>query len=147
MSSAAVIEAAELAADDLLVPLQEVGRWLASWVTERDVPERLAVSEAVRVDRIAEVERLQACLEAVKAVEVVGFAQTRALAQVQAGVHPRKAEQGITTEIGLAGRVSPTEGARRLHVARDLVLDMPETLTVLARGEINAGTARRVVEP
>lgn len=146
MSAAPILEAAEPVVDEFLVqPMRQIGNWLASWVADRDTEER--VSQASRIDRIAEVERLQASLEAVKNVEIVGFARARALEQVAAGVHPRKAEAGIADEIALAGRVSPSEGSRRLNVAKHLVLDMPHTLGLLAQGDINAGTARRIVEP
>lgn len=146
MSAAPILEAPERAVDEFMVqPLQQIGRWLASWVADRDTDE--SASQAIRIDRIAELERLQASLEAVKNVEIVAFARSRAVEQIAAGAHPRKAEAGIADEIALAGRVSPSEGSRRLHVAKDLVLDMPETLRLLAQGEINAGTARRVVEP
>ena len=148
MSAAPVIEASEPVVDECLVqPLQEVGRWLSGWVAARDEVDPASVPEAVRIDRLAEIERLQAALEAVKNVEVVGFARSRAVNQISAGVDPRRAERGIADEIGLACRVSPAEGSRRLHVARDLVLDMPETLRLLAEGRVNAATARRVTEP
>jgi hypothetical protein len=146
MSAAPIFEAAEPVVDEVLVqPLRDVGRWMEQWVADREVPE--LVAQATRVDRIAQLERLQACLEAAKNVEIVAFARDRAVEQIALGVHPRRAEAGIGDEIALAMRVSPTEGSRRLHVAKDLVLDMPETLGLLAAGQINAGTARRIVEP
>ncbi|MFT4164427.1 MAG: hypothetical protein QM650_04225 [Microlunatus sp.] len=125
MSSAQVFESA-MPVDAVLSRLVETQSWLSELVAERDTAD--AVTEATRIDRIALLERLQAGLEAVKNVEMVAFAKSRATEQVEAGVHPRKAGQGIADEIALACRISPTEGSRRLHTARDLVLDMPHTL-------------------
>ena len=143
MSAAQVFESIEVV-DDTVLRLRETGAWLVALVEGRDTGE--PVSEAVRIDRIAALERLQASLEAAKSVEMVAFARSRAIRQVTQGIHPKKSERGIADEIALACRVSPTEGSRRLHAARDLVLDMPATLDLLAHGQINAGTARRVTE-
>ena len=59
------------AADDVTVRLDETLDWLHSLVSARGVDQGL-VSDAARIDRIAVCERLQASLEAVKAVEMVG---------------------------------------------------------------------------
>ena len=95
------------------------------------------MTDADRIDRIAVLERLQASLEAVKAVEMVAFARSQTAEQLAIGVHPRTVGRGIADQIALACRVSPAEGSRRLHVARDLVLDMPHTLALLSRGDLS----------
>ena len=61
-------------------------------------------------------------------------------------MHPRAVGRGIADQIALACRVSPAEGSRRLHTARDLVLDMPHTLELLSRGEISGWTVRLITE-
>ncbi|BAK35813.1 hypothetical protein MLP_27990 [Microlunatus phosphovorus NM-1] len=132
------------APDDVTVRLDETLDWLHSLVSARGVDQGL-VSDAARIDRIAVCERLQASLEAVKAVEMVAFAQSQSAEQMRLGVHPRKIGGGIADQIALACKVSPTEGSRRLHVARDLVLDMPHTLDLLATGEIGGWTTRLIV--
>ena len=91
-------------------------------------------------------ERLQATLEAVKAVEMVAFARSQTAEQIAIGVHPRTVGRGIADQIALACRVSPAEGSRRLHVARDLVLDMPHTLELLSRGDLGGWTVRLIAE-
>lgn len=142
MSSAQVFEPGE-SVDAVLTRLEAIQQDLIDLVTSWD-DGRDDVSEADRIDRIARLERIQAGAEAAKSVEMVAFGRARAVEQVTAGVHPRKIGQGVADEIALACRVSPSEGSRRLHTARDLVLDMPNTLRLLACGDIHAGTARRI---
>ena len=62
------------------------------------------------------------------------------------GPHPRAVGRGIADQIALACRVAPSEGSRRLHIARDLVLDMPHTLELLSRGELSGWTVRLITE-
>ena len=145
MSAAPVIEAAGAAVPDDVVPrLRDALDWLGSLVGDRDLAG--PVPDAVRIDRIAALERLQASLEAVKAVEMVAFARSQTAEQLAIGVHPRTVGRGIADQIALACRVSPAEGSRRLHVARDLVLDMPHTLELLSRGDLSGWTVRLITE-
>ena len=164
MSTAAVLEAVEridaaaphnadaaaedapaaTAADGVTVRLDETLDWLHSLVSARGVDQGL-VGDAARIDRIAVCERLQASLEAVKAVEMVAFAQSQSTEQMRLGVHPSKIGSGIADQIALACKVSPSEGSRRLHMARDLVFDMSHTLDLLATGEISGWTTRLIV--
>ena len=145
MSAAPVIEAAEAAVPDAVVlRLEETLAWLRGLVPSGDTAE--SVTDADRIDRIAVLERLQASLEAVKAVEMVAFARSQTAEQLAIGVHPRTVGRGIADQIALACRVSPAEGSRRLHVARDLVLDMPHTLALLSRGDLSGWTVRLITE-
>ena len=144
MSAAPVIEQADQAGDDVALRLQDTLDWLAAHVTGRD--EADPVGDAVRIDRIALTERLQAALEAVKAVETVTFATSQTAEQMDQGVHPDRIGRGIADQIALAAKVSPAEGSRRLNMFRDLVLDMPHTLGLLTRGEIGGWTARVITE-
>ena len=144
MSAAPVIEQADQAGDDVALRLQDTLDWLAAHVTGRD--EADPVGDAVRIDRIALTERLQAALEAVKAVETVTFATSQTAEQMDQGVHPDRIGRGIADQIALAAKVSPAEGSRRRNMCRDLVLDMPHTLGLLTRGEIGGWTARVITE-
>ena len=146
MSAAPVIEAAVPAEPDAVgLRLQETLSWLGGLVpTSAGTGE--PVTDADRIDRIATLERLQASLEAAKAVEMVAFAKSQTAEQMALGVHPRAVGRGIADQIALACRVSPSEGTRRLHVARDLVLDLPHTLGLLSDGEIGGWTARLIAE-
>ena len=146
MSAAPVIEAAEVAVPDAVVlGLQGTLDWLRGLVpASADTGD--PVPDADRIDRIAVLERLQASLEAVKAVEMVAFAKSQTAEQIAVRVHPRAVGRGIADQIALACRVSPSEGSRRLRTARDLVLDMPHTLELLSRGEISGWTVRLITE-
>src|SRR6478735_10742963 len=140
MSAAPVIEEAP---DAVLLQLLDTVSWLRSSVADTtDEP----VTDADRIDRIAAMERLQASLEAAKAVEMVAFARSHTEQQIASGVHSRAIGRGIADQIALACRVSPSEGSRRLHTTRDLVLDMPHTLELLSRGEISGWTVRLITE-
>ena len=61
-------------------------------------------------------------------------------------MRPRAVGRGIADQIAFASRISPAEGTRRLHAARDLVLDMPHTLGLLIDGRISGWTARQITE-
>jgi len=86
-----------------------------------------ATGDAARIDRIAVAEKIKAALDAVQANEIVAFAKSQVAEQQRLDVDPSKVGRDIGDQIGLACKVSPTEGSRRLHVARDLVLDMPNS--------------------
>jgi hypothetical protein len=136
-------EPAELAEpgepDEVTLRLAEILGWLGGLAFAND-----AVDDATRIDRIALAEKLKAALERVQANEMVAFGRSQVAEQQRLDVDPRKVGRGIADQIGLACRTSPSEGSRRLHVARDLVLDMPHTFGLLARGEISGWTARLV---
>ena len=132
------------APDTVLLGLHDTLDWLGSLVADRDHAD--AATDTVRIDRIAVLERLQASLEAVKAVEMVAFARLQTAEQIAHGMHPRAIGRGIADQIALACRVSPSEGSRRLHTARDIVLDMPHTLALLSRGDLNGWTVRLITE-
>src|SRR6478752_3154309 len=154
MSAAPVIEAAVPAASDaVLTRLEEMLTWSqslipdpAGGVDQVGFTKDGLVADADRIDRIATLERLQASLEAAKAVEMVAFAQAQTAEQIATGVHPRAIGRGIADQIALASHISPAEGTRRLHTARDLVLDLPHTLTLLSRGDLSGWTVRCVTE-
>ena len=154
MSAAPVIEAAVPAASDaVLSRLEEMLTWSqslipdpAGGVDQVGFTKDGLVADATRIDRIATLERLQASLEAAKAVEMVAFAQSQTAEQIGLGVHPRAIGRGIADQIALASHISPAEGTRRLHTARDLVLDLPHTLTLLSRGDLSGWTVRCVTE-
>ncbi|MDX6319518.1 MAG: hypothetical protein QOD35_2918, partial [Nocardioidaceae bacterium] len=99
------------------------------------------VSDAVRVDRIAVLERLQAAAFAAQAVELARFADSQEAGQRRAGVPARRVGVGVAEQVALACRVSPVTGARRMGLARALVGQLPSTYALLARGEISAWVA------
>jgi hypothetical protein len=104
-----------------------------------------AESDAVRIDRLARLEKLKAAASALQAAESVRFAQSQVEQQMASGVDPRVIGRGVADQIGLACKVSPVEGSRRLNMARALWFDLPQTFQLLADGEIFELVASLVV--
>lgn len=141
-----VPEVADLVVDPLTGSLNEMLAGLADGVAEcSDLEDAGEVLDAVRIDRIARLEKLKAAAAALQAAESVRFAQSQASAQLAADVHPDKIGRGIADQLGLACRVSGFEAARRLGVARALWFDLPETYRLLVGGEISEYVASLVV--
>src|SRR5215204_1368282 len=125
--------------DGMLAALAEA---VAGCAELRDVAE---VTDRERIDRIARLEQLKAAVAALQAAESVRFAQSQVEQQLAAGVHPRAVGRGIADQIALACRVSPTEGSRRLGIARALWFDLPATFRLLTRGRVSEYVASLVV--
>ena len=103
-----------------------------------------STSDAHRIDRIAALERLRSAAAAAQYVEMVAFGRSQVEAQRGVDVDPRQLGRGIADQIALACGISPSEGSRRLSVARGLVIDLPHTLRLLARGHIGDRSAQLV---
>src|SRR5829696_6341671 len=122
--------------------LAELAEAVAGCAERRDVAE---VSDGERIDRIGRLEQLKAAVAALQAAESVRFAESQVERQLAAGVHPRAVGRGIADQIALACRVSPTEGSRRLGIARALWFDLPATFRLLTRGRVSEYVASLVV--
>ncbi|HZA32691.1 MAG TPA: DUF222 domain-containing protein, partial [Propionibacteriaceae bacterium] len=122
--------------------LSELAAAVAACADLRDVG---VVSDAKRIDRIARLEKLKAAAAALQAAESVRFAQSQVELQLAAGVHPRAVGGGIADQIALACHVSPTEGSRRLGIARALWFDLPETFGLLTTGRVSEYVGSLVV--
>ena len=94
-----------------------------------------AVDDAARVDRIAVLEQIKAAAAATQAAEIVQFARSQVAVQRDAGVDYRKLGRGIAEQIGLATRLTPWLGTRKLTLARDLSTELPQTFGLLAKGQ------------
>ena len=130
MSALQEDEATEpLSGDPVVARLDVILEELAATVTD-DV----AVSDAVRIDRIARLEKLRAVTAAVQAAESVKFAQSQVADQLAADVHPDAIGRGIAEQIGLACRISPSVAARRLSTARAWWFELPDTYSQLTTG-------------
>ncbi|GAA3229796.1 HNH endonuclease signature motif containing protein [Pseudonocardia petroleophila] len=129
-----------------------------------------APSEALLIERIALLEERKAAIAAEQSEAVLEFATAHAESQIAAGeVDPEALERSIAAQVGLACRVSPTEGRRRVRIARDLHaghtrvrelftagrLSEYQTATIVAatahlspaeRAEVDRGLAERRVE-
>src|SRR5215204_80223 len=122
--------------------LAELAAGVAGCAERRDVG---GVSDAQRIDRIARLEQLKAAVAALQAAESVRFAESQVEQQIVAGVHPRVIGRGIADQIALACHVSPTEGSRRLGIARALWFDLPATFRLLTAGRVSEYVASLVV--
>src|SRR5215211_1849091 len=142
----AVMDRQDRSADPLCARLDAMLSELADAVAVcaelRDVGE---VSDGERIDRIARLEKLKAAAAGLQAAESVRFAQSQVAQQIAADVHPKVIGRGIADQIGLACKVSSTEGSRRLGTARALWFDLPATFQLLTRGRISEQVASLVV--
>ena len=100
---------------------------------------------ATRIERISALERIKAAAAAAQAAEVVRFAQAQVAEQQSAGVDYRRLGKGIGDQVGMATRIGPWHGARRLTVARDLWHELPGCFGLLAAGEISEQVASLLV--
>src|ERR671913_2238964 len=147
MSAAlALVDQQDCLADPLCAQLDgmlsELAAAVAACADLRDVG---VVSDGERIDRIARLEKLKAAAAALQAAESVRFAQSQVELQLAAGVHPRAVGRGIADQIALARKVSPTEGSRRLNIARALWFDLPATFRLLSEGQVSEYVASLVV--
>jgi len=130
--------------DPLTDWLDDVLAGLADGVAEC-ATDAASASDAVRIDRIARLEKLKAAAAALQAAESVRFAQSQAQAQLAADVHPDKIGRGIADQLGLACKVSGFEASRRLGRARALWFELPEIYRLLTAGEISEYVSALVV--
>ena len=112
MSALQDLEAETSSGDSLVRRLDEILEEFATAVGDGS-----AISDGVRIDRIARLEKLRAVTAALQAAESVRFAQSQVAEQLAADVHPTAIGRGIAEQIGLACQISPVTAARRLNTA------------------------------
>ncbi len=102
------------------------------------------VTDAARVDLLAELEALKsaACaLQADLAVDLDASVRSRDARQ---GVRPERRGRGVAAQIGLARRESPARAATLLGLAKDLATDLTCTRQALRDGRINEYRAQTI---
>jgi hypothetical protein len=124
--------------------------WLGEVMAGLDVLSRVdgpaaTASSAELVDLMAVLERVKAAAAAAQSAVIVSFGRAQVAAQRAAEVDYRKLGRGIAEQVGLACKVGPTAGARRLETARVLHSDLVGCLDLLARGQISEYVAQLVV--
>jgi len=127
-------------ADAVVRRLDEVLAELAAIVAD-DTP----LADAVRIDRLARLEKLRAVTAAAQGAESVRFAQSQVAEQMAANMHPDAIGRGIAEQIGLACRISPVTAARRLNTARALWFELPDSFAQLTAGDLSERVADIVV--
>lgn len=103
-----------------------------------------ALTDAERIDAIAELERLKGAAAAAQARLAEAFAQSQREAAPPTQL-AREVSRSVSAQIALARRESPARGQQHLGVALALVRDLPMTHAALARGDISEWRATLVV--
>ena len=105
-----------------------------------------SLDRAALIDGIAEFETLKNSLEAFQSEWILAFARAHAAERTKAGaVEPEKLERDIAGQIAPACRVSPTEGRKRVRVARDLHDGLDHLRRLFRAGEVSAYKVSTVV--
>lgn len=117
---------------------------VAAWSRALADVDGATATDAERIDAIAELEKLKAAAAAAQARITARFLASRV---EEAPPHRTAADvaRGVTAEVALARRESPTRGQQHVGVARSLVQDLPHTLAALTRGDISEWRATIVV--
>lgn len=84
--------------------------------------------------RLGALEEIKAVCAAAQARETAQIDQLRQTDEMQRGVPKSRQGRGLSSEIGLARKASPTRGAQYLGFARALVHEMPHTRGALESG-------------
>ena len=95
-------------------------------------------ADASLIERIALLEERKNAVAAEQAAAILEFARAHAESEIAAGVvEPEQLERSIAAQVGLACRVSPTEGRRRVRIARDLHDGHSAVRALFAAGELS----------
>ena len=143
MTAAVVAEAGETSwpVESMTTELRVVLARLGD-LAVHDVP----AGDAARIDRIALLERVKAAAAAAQHEQMVAFAWSHVAQQESQVLHdPRAVGRGIADQIALACGIAPSEGSRRLGVARALHAELPATAALLREGVISEYVAGLVV--
>ncbi|TYC98637.1 DUF222 domain-containing protein [Arthrobacter echini] len=106
---------------------------------------RLAGDSAELIDQIRGLEDLTSAIAAMHARAAVAFDLAQRREQAAAGVPAAKQGEGVSAQLALARRQSPSRGNRLLGLAHALVIEMPHTLTALETGQLNEWRATLLV--
>ncbi|KUI12906.1 HNH endonuclease [Mycobacterium sp. GA-1285] len=101
--------------------------------------------EAALIEQIAWLERVKSAAAAGQARASALLDASRRAGEAAAGVPAAKRGRGVSSEIALARRVSPSQGGRHLGFAKALVDEMPHTLAALESGVLSERRATLIV--
>ena len=108
--------------------------------------ESLSSRERELLDAISSAQIDENRAAAQKASAIREFALARAAALTSVGdVEPERVERKIVAEVAVACRVSPSQGRRRLHLARDLHLGLDHVRGLFAAGDLAEEKVLQVV--
>ena len=121
-------------------PVVERAEELVAWLAMTD---GAGVDDAVRIDRIAALERAKGALAAAQVRQTVAFAASQRAA-LPTWTPPAAAARSIGSQVALARRESPTRGDAHVALAQALSRSMPRTLAALTTGEISEDAAEGI---
>ncbi len=122
--------------DSIVARADEFVGWLATTTGA-------GVEDAVRIDRIAALERVKGALAAAQVRQTVAFAESQR-AGMPSWTPERTVARSIGSQVALARHESPTRGDGHVELAQALTLSMPETLAALTAGRISEAAAEGV---
>ena len=102
------------------------------------------VTDAARIDLIAEAEKLKSALCAVQAELAVDLDASVRSRDARQGVAPERQGRGVAAQIGLARQESPHRASMLLGLAKDLATDLSCTHKALREGRLNEFRAQVV---
>jgi Domain of unknown function (DUF222) len=106
----------------------------------------LSLRERELLDAISQAQSAENSAAARKASAIRDFALLRAASLTSVGeVEPERVERKIVAEVAVACRVSPFQGRRRLHAARDLHLGLDHVRGLFAAGELAEDKVQKIV--
>jgi hypothetical protein len=101
--------------------------------------------QAALIVRIGDLERAKSAAAAEQARLTAALRTARLQAEEAAGVPKARRGRGLTHEIALARRDSPSKGSRHLGFATALVYEMPHTMRALETGDLSEWRATLIV--
>ena len=108
--------------------------------------EPLSERERELLDAISQAQSAENAAAARKAAAIREFALLRAASLTSVGeVEPERVERKIVAEVATACRVSPFQGRRRLHAARDLHLGLDHVRGLFTAGELAEDKVQKIV--
>lgn len=122
----------------------DVARWRLA-LGRLGAPGAERLSEAACIDLIGELEDLKSAAAGAQAIVTAQLARARTDAEAAAGTPARERGKGLSHEVALARRVSPTRGGQHLGLATALTEDMPHTLAALRSGVLSEWRATLLV--
>jgi hypothetical protein len=96
----------------------------------------VGVSDAAMIDQIRGLEELTAAAAAKQMIITAAFAASQRAGQVAAGVPKERVGRGVSAQVGLARRMSPSQANRYVGQAMILTGELPECFAHLVAGVV-----------
>ncbi|MBK8469361.1 MAG: DUF222 domain-containing protein [Actinomycetales bacterium] len=105
-----------------------------------------AASAAALVDLVAALEELKAAAAAAQARATVALFTAQRADDIRRGADSAETARSVGAQVALARKDSPARGSRHLGLAQGLVSEMPQTLALLAGGDVSEWVATLVAQ-